>query len=126
MRTGQLLVIAALTLPAALISPTQALRASHDFSRSWGGEKSAGPGAEQACVTYDTRRGTRCNDPDSLEYTITNECASGASVTVWHKRSADDVWREGASYYLYPNRSVSGWWCNGPIPYDMQVRYRLR
>lgn len=87
--------------------------------------KVASTGNTQApCVTYSTERGVRCNSPNSLEYTITNECSSGATATTWIRRSASGEWIEGSSYYLDSGESVTGWWCQEP--YNWRITFKLR
>lgn len=117
---ASLFLIASASLASAWTLPSSisTLENSERFAASRTGQ--------DACVTYTTKRGTVCNDPYSLEYTITNGCSSGASVTVWHKRTANGEWIEGSKYYINPGNSISGWWCKGPIPYDVRITYRLR
>lgn len=77
------------------------------------------------CVTYETERGTRCGDTNSLWLrNFYNRCGNRVHVKIMERTTVDSTWGEKTSFFLSSGETyrIGDWWCKAPYSYRVEVR----
>lgn len=72
------------------------------------------------CLRIRTHVGTRCNDPNSLELIVTNQCSREVGYKIYSKKNSVADWSFSTSGTVPPrSEETAGWFC--PRPFDYKI-----